>query len=59
MAVFSSKTMLRQRPLFKGEKGVGEAESGGGRGGDGVHCQNEFVGQITKRWYEQVPYLIP
>lgn len=26
--------MLRQRPLFKGEKGVGEVESGVGRGGD-------------------------
>ena len=31
MAIFSSKTMLRQRPLFKGEKGVGKAENGVGR----------------------------
>ena len=32
MAIFSSKTMLRQRPLFKGEKGVGKTENGVGRG---------------------------
>lgn len=48
MAIFSSKTMLRQRPLFKGEKGFGKAGNRIERGGDGVHSQNEFVGQITK-----------
>ena len=28
--------MLRQRPQFKGEKGVGKTGSGVGRGGDGA-----------------------
>mgnify|MGYP007092153809 CR=1 FL=1 len=27
--------MLRQRPQFKGEKGLGETENGVGKGGDG------------------------
>ncbi len=38
MAIFSSKTKtrLRRRPQFKGEKGVGKTGSGVGRGGDEV-----------------------